>query len=868
MADSISVVALNKGLDQVSPPLAAEQGSLLGCLNYEMTDTAGYRRIDGYERYDGYPNGAIYEYYSVVITAVDPGDQALIVPGAVISRTGISTPSVDIGVVLSSGTFSDGVYYYDVAPFGSIDQFILTEEFLLLSDGESYMELSDGEGLLRIHGDGAALGDTFTITSSGTTFEVTVDSSPVAGRDTATADEYLTNLRNYSAVLRGLVQDAPAPIAGVYWFEDRLLVAINVTEITITVPTGSAPPASGTRLRWNGTVYRNLRSELVSSDSVDTYKLHLATVEDTATVSDDLVEVDTAGTVIATWLVGVTASGNPTSTNSTYAQLAYCNNPNISNTRGYTYLPTATEFDFGLGSFGGTLTPPLTLEDGDDPSDAYYVVGDGGTTVMKVRLTKVIQTDGTWSAGNAEGNGQLVVISVESGTRDYLVNGDEVHSEYPTTGTSRILTLNATPSMSLLAGTGSLDSAETRYVWSTHNFYGQAATLSAYGATGAGRAFWANENGYGNVIAVPDEALDKPKYVEFHVGKLALGYSKGSVLLSVVGEPLNFEGSQGAIEIATGDTITGLVALPGDTLAVFGRRSIRKIVGSTDTDTVLGTIASKSSCFDYTACSIGQDAVFTGVNGISTLQQTAAYGDFKGMTVSDNISTWLRPKLVRNRPGFEVGGVVCAFPVRSKSQYRLVLKSGEVVVATLTSEGPKLTISSWGLTGSTRIPYAWSSEVSKDGLERIHAVWDDSSLRTRIYELDTGWGFDGRVFKHYFELCHIFGNGVANNIGIEKCRLYGQGYGVATLNIKSSGIEDDFLQDYHDTVQDISMPATPSVLYTQMQPVTSIIDQANWGLGIKLRIQGSNAENSTDTEPSHICQVLVLHMRTQGAIDG
>lgn len=868
MADSISVVSLNKGLDQVSPPLAAEQGSLLDCLNYEMTDTAGYRRIDGYERYDGYPNGAIYEYYAVAITAVNPLDQASIIPGAVISRTGTSTPSVDIGVVLSTATDVAGTYYYDIAPFGSVDQFTLTEEFLLLSDGDSFMELSDGEGLLSVLGEGSDLGDTFTITVNGSTFEVTIDSSPVAGRDTATADEYLTNLRAYSSVLRGLVQDMPTPIAGVYWFEDRLLASINLLEVTITVPTGNDPPDEGVLLRWNGTVYRNLKSELVTVDVVDTYLLHLAVVETTATVDDDLVEVAVGGVAVATWLAAVTTDGLPSTADSTYAQLVYCNNPNISSTRGYTYLPVGSEFTFNLGSYSGTLTPSLTLADGDDPEDAYYIVGDAGATVLKVRLTKVIQQSGTWSAGDAEGTGQLIVIETETGTRDYIINGDELHSEYPTTGTSRILTINTDPTMSLLAGTGSLDSAGTKYVWSTHNFYGQAATLSAYGATGCGRAFWANENGYGNIVAVTDESLDKPKYVEFHVGKLALGYSKGSVLLSVVGEPHNFEGSQGALEIATGDTITGLVSLPGDTLAVFGRRSIRKITGSTDADTLLGTIASRSSCFDYTACSIGQDTVFTGVNGITTLQQTAAYGDFKGLTISDSISTWLRPKLVRNRPGFEVGGVVCAFPVRSKSQYRLVLESGEVVVATFTSEGPRITLSRWGLTGSTRIPYAWSSEVSADGLERMHVVWDESTLRTRILELDTGWGFDGRVFQHYFDLCHMFVSGAAVNIGVEKCRLYGQGYGVATLDIKSSGIESDFFQDYHDTVQDISMPATPEVLYTQMRPVTSIIDQANWGLGIKLRVQGSNAENSTLTEPSHICQVLVLHMRTQGAVDG
>lgn len=105
-------------------------------------------------------------------------------------------------------------------------------------------------------------------------------------------------------------------------------------------------------------------------------------------------------------------------------------------------------------------------------------------------------------------------------------------------------------------------------------------------------------------------------------------------------------------------------------------------------------------------------------------------------------------------------------------------------------------------------------------------------------------------------------------MGVEKVRLYGQGHGVASLNIKSSGIEKDFEQDFHKTVQDISMPAKVQLLTGAMRPVTSIVDQANWGLGIKLQIQGNNGENTSLTEPAHICQVLVLHTRTEGATDG
>ena len=42
-------VALDQGLDTTAPPLMAKPGTLIDCLNYEMTNHVGYRRIDGYE---------------------------------------------------------------------------------------------------------------------------------------------------------------------------------------------------------------------------------------------------------------------------------------------------------------------------------------------------------------------------------------------------------------------------------------------------------------------------------------------------------------------------------------------------------------------------------------------------------------------------------------------------------------------------------------------------------------------------------------------------------------------------------------------------------------------------------------------------
>jgi hypothetical protein len=505
------------------------------------------------------------------------------------------------------------------------------------------------------------------------------------------------------------------------------------------------------------------------------------------------------------------------------------------------------------------------MDNSATPFDLYYVVGDAGATVLKARLQAANIDTGTLPLGTAAGTAQIVIYERVSGTRDYLKSGDEIHSVYPTTGSSRVMTVNSVPTVAYLAGTKALRAANTRYLWSTYNFYGNSSTLYAYGVNGAGKAFQANAYGYGLIST--GTPIDTPKYLSFHANKLALGFAHGSVQLSVNGEPHDYNGRNGAIEQTTGDDITGLLEVSGDSLAVFGRRSVRRIVGTTDSDTQLITVSPNTGCFDYSAVIVGANAVYTNVNGITTLEQTAAYGDFLGSRVSDSISNWLRPKLIGMGSGFESGGVAMAYPVRGKSQYRLVLLTGEVITVTFTKEGPRITFSNYGLTGQTRVPFAWSSETARQGQEHVHVVWDIPELEARAIELEAGWGFDGVTFTNFFDLAHLFPTNSSTSVGVEGARLYGQGYGLATLDLKSAGIETDFEQPFHTAIQDISLPVNPVFLYDRMKPVTNIIDQANWGLGIKLRIQGTYPENTTNTEPTHICQVLVLNLRSEGALD-
>ena len=127
-----------------------------------------------------------------------------------------------------------------------------------------------------------------------------------------------------------------------------------------------------------------------------------------------------------------------------------------------------------------------------------------------------VQSDGDWTASSAEGKAQLVLIESISGDRDYPEAGDVLHNAYPTSGSTNVFNITAFGGVATLPGTATLDLAGTRYVWDTYNFYGESSSLTAYGATGCSRAFWADKNGYSTIEAIPDQLLDTPRYLAFH----------------------------------------------------------------------------------------------------------------------------------------------------------------------------------------------------------------------------------------------------------------------------------------------------------------------------------------------------------------
>lgn len=832
-------VLMNQGLDLVTPPLLAEPGALIDCLNYEMTAHVGYRRIDGYERYDGWVDGGVASFFSTTLVADVPADQSKVEPGALLgSLDNAGGSPIYYGVVVD--VVGTTIRY---VPFRRNDVINVNQRVYLLTGGITYF---------------------FTATTGS-----------VNGKAIATdMAQYTQDLRNYSALLRNLVQADPSAIAGITWSRDRLYKVLNMTFATWLNASANALPA-GQRFSYAGKVW--VASHKAEATPTTQVVWFFPTGENSANDPTKYITLLPNGSNSAE----VAAPSIPaSSTGSEYGYLVYANNPTISMVRGNTTVMPAITISMENGKWADN-TGPISGVD--------YLWLTNGSTTFKMLIANWVATDldGSWTAGTKKVRMQLVMDSRVAGVAWLPAATWSVHSAWTGTPENKVGDVVGTVSYGKLAGTGALRRRGTRYQWGTYNFYAREDMYELYGSNGVMRGFWAKPGSWGNIYTQDDEALDDPKYITMHArNNLVLGFADGSIMVSVGGEPYNYDGTLGAVEMATGDRITGLLEATGDSTLIFGKRSIGRLTGTDDSTFALKTVVPNAGAYDYTAVNVGGVPVFTDPAGISTLEQSSAYGDFVGERSTFKISTWLAPKLVPTPDSIELGGVACAFPVREKMQYRLFLNSGEVVSLCLSSEGPKPMFSNYAIqdvpeASSIRVPFAWTSEVSDSGKEMLHVVWDRElsqqgydgtvgslPMDNRTYRLDYGWGYDGRMMCHYFVLAHTFMSNGSINGQVTGLRLYGQGYGVQTLDIKSSSIETDFDMDFNETPQDISLPPVQKHFYDRMKDVTSIVDHANWGIGTKFKIGGTIVEGSPITEPAYTAQIVVMTLDTIGAPDG
>lgn len=375
----------------------------------------------------------------------------------------------------------------------------------------------------------------------------------------------------------------------------------------------------------------------------------------------------------------------------------------------------------------------------DAGSVEYYFASPDKTQIIKGSLVNSYVLKGNFKTGDADGVLELQpILEVMDGTQTWIGDDWTIHSGYPPTDDNQIGTVKNRPiddgvgqSYNGLPTQQAIINNRSRYEMITTNFYGDSKLDSIYGVTGVGRAFAYNGRFFHYIFTQPSEELDNPRHVAHHHSHLALGFDNGRVDISVVGEPYNFSGMEGASSWAIGDPVVGLLPLSGTLLGIFCQKSVWGISGTTVDNFATQVIAPRIGAIEYTIADMGFP-VYANAYGIYTLSQTSEYGDYLGTPMSQDVSPWLRPRLLRKYTSRKE--VVAAWPVRSKNQYRLAFLDGFVLSMTLNAgsqTAPTFSFQKYFVSSEPvvdlysqpcLIPAAISSGLDDTGEERIHAA--------------------------------------------------------------------------------------------------------------------------------------------------
>jgi hypothetical protein len=366
-------------------------------------------------------------------------------------------------------------------------------------------------------------------------------------------------------------------------------------------------------------------------------------------------------------------------------------------------------------SSGWTLVPYLNLVSFTAGGTAQPVDGEtltkGGVTAT---IKRVMWQSGAWS-GSAVG--QFVITAPAGGN---------FSAGAATTSGGATLTLAGVQTAITMTPGGTFQFVKA-------NFGGQAATRRIYGCDGVNPAFEFD----GTTLAPIKTGAtpNNPSFVTFHKNFLFLA-QESSLFYSAAGLPFKWSSVDGAGEIATGDTVTGLITLPGSqttaTLGVFLRNNAAFLYG-TDPTTFNFVVFNSGVGAVPCSCQNLFDTFFLDDLGVVTLKTTLNYGNFLPSTLTKNIL----PFIARER-----GNLTCSAINRSKSQYRLFFSDGYALYCTILNQQ---------YLGAA--PMLFSDVMSC--VDTTKLVTDDEATYAGgqsgyVYQLDVGTSFDGQAISAYF----------------------------------------------------------------------------------------------------------------------
>ena len=380
-----------------------------------------------------------------------------------------------------------------------------------------------------------------------------------------------------------------------------------------------------------------------------------------------------------------------------------------------------------------------------------FVVGEyviGLTTGAMAHIDRVVLRKGNWS-GTAEG---YLIISKQVG-----VFGTEIISGSDSGGSASGL---ATVLPITIREGG-------RYDFTNHNFYGAASRAHMYFANGADTAFeW---DGAGvlvpiqtgisdgtpvdlvrlladnddNILAANGDTIlmsalfDSPSFITHFQNHLFLGYTSGTILNSALGEPLEFQTTLGAGEMAFGEGVTGLLTAASTSMVIFGQNRIDYLTGQDSSTFVLNPITDHAGAQPYSAQML-DTPVYLDDGGVHSLSASASFGDWRMGTLTQSIERLVRQKL-------DSGVIATAsLLVKAKDQYRLFWDDGSGITLYIGRKNPE--------TLPFKLPIqvfcACSGEINNGEGDRLFVGCTDGY----VYEMNRGTSFDGAPIDSYIRL--------------------------------------------------------------------------------------------------------------------
>lgn len=499
---------------------------------------------------------------------------------------------------------------------------------------------------------------------------------------------------------------------------------------------------------------------------------------------------------------------------------------------------------------------------------SYYFYN--GTDDLTAKIVNYNLASGTWEGNDAAGTMQVIdVTPVGSADRWAITDGDEIWTEPGGTGL-HFATVSTNQITSTLPCLKDLEDNKSRYEIITANFYSNADWEAFYGVSGAGRAFSYDGFYFKRIYAIPDNTLDLPRHIAFHQFHLALGYLSGAVELSATGDPFNFNGVDGAVEIDMGDPVTGLIRMNGTTLGVFCKKSIQGIIGTSSDNFSRQILSPYEGAIEYTLVDMGQP-VYCSYRGISTFDQTAAYGDFSGQRMSTQVNPWLLPRIQGTvSPLGETAasaGPIVAIPCRTTNQYRLYFGDGYRLTMTMVNgQQPQFTIQAEGLFSNTGdaglfmgyiVPRSETSYVDGTGAERIYISHYSPSVAPPtsgyfMYEYNRSWTFDGHGIPAYFVSNENFYGSAFDYDKFNKIRLHGMslGYAPISVHVETNYKENLDIVPNSRLIAPISLPRdASSSLSSDYKNTTNICNLASDGRSFNFRFM-SYVTNSQSSQPN------------------